>query len=78
VIGLPDDKWSETVKAFVVLKPGTNNAVSESRAHVMHKRGDGGRGRRSTSSTSPGHGARQDRPQGAACTFWDGRMRGVA
>jgi fatty-acyl-CoA synthase len=39
VIGIPEDKWGEAVKAFVVLKPGANNDAAELQAHVKHKRG---------------------------------------
>ncbi len=40
VIGVPDDKWGETVKALVVLKPGSDTTeadlVAHCRAHLTH------------------------------------------
>ena len=39
VIGIPDDKWGEAVKAFVVLKKGANVGAAELQAHVKDKRG---------------------------------------
>jgi fatty-acyl-CoA synthase len=39
VIGIPDDKWGEAVKAFVVLKTGAASGVTELQAHVKDKRG---------------------------------------
>jgi fatty-acyl-CoA synthase len=44
VIGIPDDKWDEAVKAFVVLKPGASRNAAELQAqelqaHVKDKRG---------------------------------------
>ncbi len=39
VIGIPDDKWGEAVKAFVVLKTGAASGVMELQAHVKDKRG---------------------------------------
>jgi len=40
VIGVPDDKWGETVKALVVLKPGHDatdaDLIAHCRAHLAH------------------------------------------
>jgi len=38
-IGVPDDKWGEAVKAFVVLKSGANVGFEALHAHVKEKRG---------------------------------------
>jgi acyl-CoA synthetase (AMP-forming)/AMP-acid ligase II len=63
VIGIPDDKWGEAVKAFMVLKPGASHNAAEcqgqarhavvAQIHRLHRR-------------HSGHRARQDRSQGAA------------
>ncbi len=39
VIGVPDDKWGEAVKAFVVLKAGAAADFDTLHAHVKAKRG---------------------------------------
>jgi fatty-acyl-CoA synthase len=39
VIGVPDAKWGEAVKAFVVLKSGAQVDEAELQAHVKEKRG---------------------------------------
>jgi fatty-acyl-CoA synthase len=37
VVGVPDDKWGERPKAFVVLRPGTSTTVADLTAHVRTK-----------------------------------------
>jgi len=37
VVGVPDDKWGERPKAFVVLRPGQSAAPDELIAHVRAK-----------------------------------------
>jgi fatty-acyl-CoA synthase len=37
VIGVPDDKWGERPKAFVVLRPGASTTVTDLTAHVRTK-----------------------------------------
>jgi fatty-acyl-CoA synthase len=39
VVGVPDDKWGEAVKAFVVLKSGAASDFDTLHAHVKEKRG---------------------------------------
>ena len=39
MIGVPDDKWGEAVKAFVVLKAGASADFDTLHAHVKAKRG---------------------------------------
>ena len=40
MIGVPDEKWGETVKALVVLKPGTDateaDLIAHCRDHLAH------------------------------------------
>jgi fatty-acyl-CoA synthase len=39
VIGIPDSKWGEAVKAFIVLKENCSANAAEIQAHVKGKRG---------------------------------------
>jgi fatty-acyl-CoA synthase len=39
VIGIPDSKWGEAVKAFIVLKAGCSVGAAEIQAHVKNRRG---------------------------------------
>lgn len=39
MIGVPDDKWGEAVKAFVTLRDGMAASSEELRAHVRQARG---------------------------------------
>ena len=66
VIGVPDDKWGEAVKAFVVLKAGASADFDTLHAHVKAKRG-GPWAPKSIDfvACDRGHRARQGRPQGA-------------
>ena len=79
VIGVPDDKWGEAVKAFVVLKSGANVDAATLQAHVKERRG---------APWSPktidfvpsipvtGLGKLDRKALRAPC--WEGRARGVA
>ena len=37
VVGVPDEKWGERPKAFVVLRPGASATLEELMAHVRTK-----------------------------------------
>ncbi|PAL24215.1 AMP-binding protein [Sphingopyxis sp. GW247-27LB] len=39
VIGVPDARWGEAVKAFVIMHPGASATAAELQAHVKKKRG---------------------------------------
>jgi fatty-acyl-CoA synthase len=79
VIGVPDDKWGEAVKAFVVLKSGANSGAPELQAHVRDKRGAPW----SPKSIDfvpeiPVTGLGKIDRKALRAPFWEGRTRGVA
>ncbi len=79
VIGIPDDKWGEAVKAFVVLKPGANNAVSELQAHVKDRRGAPWSPKTiDFVDAIPVTGLGKIDRKALRAPYWDGRTRGVA
>ena len=79
VIGIPDDKWGEAVKAFVVLKPGANNAVSELQAYVKDRRGAPWSPKTiDFVDEIPVTGLGKIDRKALRAPYWDGRTRGVA
>jgi fatty-acyl-CoA synthase len=79
VIGIPDDKWGEAVKAFVVLKPGTNNNAAELQAHVKDKRGAPWSPKSiDFIDAIPVTGLGKIDRKALRAPYWEGRSRGVA
>lgn len=79
VIGVPDDKWGEAVKAFVVLKPGTNVGASELQSHVKEKRGAPWSPKSiDFVDTIPVTGLGKLDRKLLRAPYWEGRTRGVA
>ncbi len=79
VIGVPDDKWGEAVKAFVVLKAGASADFDTLHAHVKAKRGGPWAPKsidfvREIAVTGLG---KVDR-KALRTPYWQGRTRGVA
>jgi fatty-acyl-CoA synthase len=79
VIGVPDDKWGEAVKAFVVLKPGANTPAAELQAHVKHKRGAPWSPKTiDFLAEIPVTGLGKLDRKALRAPYWEGRVRGVA
>jgi fatty-acyl-CoA synthase len=79
VIGVPDDKWGEAVKAFVVLKPGAKSNAAELQAHVKDKRGAPWSPKSiEFVATIPVTGLGKIDRKVLRAPYWQGRARGVA
>ncbi len=79
VIGIPDDKWGEAVKAFVVLKAGAHNDVAELQAHVKQRRGAPWSPKTiDFVSEIPVTGLGKIDRKALRAPYWAGRIRGVA
>lgn len=79
VIGIPDDKWGEAVKAFVVLKAGANNDARELQAHVKDKRGAPWSPKTiDFVEVIPVTGLGKIDRKALRAPYWEGRKRGVA
>ncbi len=79
VIGIPDDKWGEAVKAFVVLKAGANSGATELQAHVKDKRGAPWSPKSiDFVETIPVTGLGKIDRKALRAPYWEGRARGVA
>jgi fatty-acyl-CoA synthase len=79
VIGIPDDKWGEAVKAFVVLKPGATNDAAELQAHVKDKRGAPWSPKSiDFIDAIPVTGLGKIDRKALRAPYWEGRTRGVA
>lgn len=79
VIGIPDEKWSEAVKAFVVLKSGADTSAAELQAHVKDKRGAPWSPKSiDFVETIPVTGLGKIDRKALRAPYWEGRTRGVA
>jgi fatty-acyl-CoA synthase len=79
VIGIPDEKWGEAVKAFVVLKPGAGNNAAELQAHVKDKRGAPWSPKSiDFVDAIPVTGLGKIDRKALRAPYWQGRSRGVA
>jgi fatty-acyl-CoA synthase len=79
VIGVPDEKWGEAVKGFVVLKPGSNAGVAELQAHVKERRGAPWSPKTiDVVDDIPVTGLGKIDRKRLRAPYWEGRSRGVA
>jgi fatty-acyl-CoA synthase len=79
VIGVPDDKWGEAVKAFVVQRPGATVEAAELQAHVRQVRGPVWAPKSVEFRDSlPVTGLGKPDRKALRAPYWEGRERGVA
>jgi fatty-acyl-CoA synthase len=79
VIGIPDDKWGEAVKGFVVLKQGASADAAELQAHVKERRGAPWSPKTiEVVTTIPVTGLGKIDRKALRAPYWEGRTRGVA
>jgi len=79
VIGVPDDKWGEAVKGFVVLKAGASADAAELQAHVKSRRGAPWSPKTiEVVATIPVTGLGKVDRKALRAPYWEGRKRGVA
>ena len=79
VIGVPDDKWGEAVKAFVVMKAGARSTIEELQAHVKARRGAPWSPKSIDIVDSiPVTGLGKIDRKVLRAPYWEGRSRGVA
>jgi fatty-acyl-CoA synthase len=79
VIGVPDEKWGEAVKAFVVLKADAKAAPAELQEHVKARRGGPWSPKSIVFVTNiPVTGLGKIDRKALRAPYWEGRSRDVA